>query len=164
MHWGKEAWIVYFGADSTEVYVYIGREHKINSEYKKSLFTSISSQEYGSLYTWQKYQRSVWSHHRLFTLWNKSTWFRAFFFLNSCLLEFWWWNIAACSIPHALNFSAPPFGVRSFSSAHSLSSLAYFFFTDLTSCGYADICIWMCFWLAFNVWKRERREERSGNW
>lgn len=73
--------------DFAEVYVYIGKEHKINSEYKKCSFTSISSQEWGSLYTWQKYQRPVWSHHRLFTLRNKSTRFSLFpppFWIAAC--------------------------------------------------------------------------------
>ena len=42
---------MYFGKDSTEVYVYISKKHKTNRESKKSLFTSVSSKEYGSLYT-----------------------------------------------------------------------------------------------------------------
>lgn len=140
VQWRREAWRVYFGTDATEVYVYIGKERKINSEYKKSSFTSVSSQEYGSLYTWQKYQRPVWSHHRLFTLRNKSTRFRASFSLNSCLLEFWWWNVAVSSIPHALDFSAPPFGVPSFTSSLSLKcgSLLH---------SSASHLMWMCSYL-----------------
>lgn len=112
LQWGKEAFTMYFGTNSMEVYVCIVREHKINKEYKRSMFSSVSSPEYGSLYTWQKYQRPVWSHHWLFTLRNKSTQFRVF--LNSCLLEFWWWNVAVCSIPYVLNFWIPPFGIALF--------------------------------------------------
>lgn len=157
--------------DFAEVYVYIGKEHKINSEYKKCSFTSISSQEWGSLYTWQKYQRPVWSHHRLFTLRNKSTRFSLFSppFLNSCLLEFWWWNVAVCSIPHALNFSAPPFGVLSFTS-FTLSSQALFFKVQhLSSCGCAAICIWMSSGPAVSVWdnilrNQMGRKRREGKW
>lgn len=141
MQWGTEDWIVYFGTGSTEVYVYIGTEHKINSEYKKSLFTSIPSQEYGSLYTWQKYQRPVWSYRRLFTLWNKSTRFRApfFFLLNSCLLEFWWWNVAACSVPSYSGFLSSSLWC-SFCYQFSLSQVWLISVVrDLTTCGYAAI-------------------------
>lgn len=77
MHCGKESLVVYCGTDSMEVYVYIGMDHKINSGCKKSLFVSVSSQECGPPYTWHKYQRPVWSHRRLLSLWNKSTRFRA---------------------------------------------------------------------------------------
>jgi len=49
MQWGERS-LVYFGTYFMEVYVYIGREHKINSGYKKSLFTDVSSQEYGFLF------------------------------------------------------------------------------------------------------------------
>lgn len=158
--------------DFAEVYVYIGKEHKINSEYKKCSFTSISSQEWGSLYTWQKYQRPVWSHHRLFTLRNKSTRFSLFF------PPFW---IAACwsfddemlqsvqSLMLWISQLLPLVFFLSFTS-FTLSSQALFFKVQhLSSCGCAAICIWMSSGPAVSVWdnilrNQMGRKRREGKW
>lgn len=93
---------------------YIGREHKINSGYKKSLFTDVSSQECGFLFYMTEISKACFISPLAFHPPKQIDTVQGFFFLNSCLLEFWWWNVAVCSIPRALNFSAPPFSVPSF--------------------------------------------------
>lgn len=117
------------------------REHKTNSEYKKNLFTSISSQEYGSPFLHDRNIKGLFDPIVGFSPSGTNR------HSSGLLVGVWrWWNVAVCSILHALEFSAPFFFLVFF--CHLLlSSLADFLFTvqDHTLCRYAAICIPMCF-------------------
>lgn len=83
---------IFFAAGSTVVYVYTGREHKINSEYKKSSFTCTSSPRvHFPLYMTEISKArliSLLTFHPPKQIDTVQGFFFSPFFLRSCLLEF----------------------------------------------------------------------------
>lgn len=107
---GAVAYILYFWINLSKECVCI-REFTINSED----IHCISSPEDGSLSLLQRYQR-VFDLTADFSPseTNRHGWrLRFVFFLYSCLLRFWWENVATCSVPPsgALESSPPPLSV-----------------------------------------------------
>lgn len=83
---------IFFAAGSTVVYVYTGREHKINSEYKKNSFTCTSSPRvHFPLYMTEISKArliSLPTFHPPKQIDTVQGFFFPPFFLRSCLLEF----------------------------------------------------------------------------